>query len=112
MAERVPRNGGATFHVFGSPVRSRARQGRLVGYADRLFPRDDTPGPPGTAPQRPGRVEPRSGLRAAPGGAASALGHAWAVVDGREITAADVEKAYRRTTQGTGPSDEETSTPS
>jgi peptidyl-prolyl cis-trans isomerase SurA len=32
---------------------------------------------------------------------------AWAVVDGREITGADVEKAYRRTVQGAAPSPEE-----
>ena len=33
---------------------------------------------------------------------------AWAVVDGREIKAADVEKAFRRTSQGAPGSDEET----
>ncbi len=42
------------------------------------------------------------------GGTAAPSATAWAVVDGREISGDDVEKAYRRTLQGQAPpSDEE-----
>ena len=41
------------------------------------------------------------------GGAAAPSAAAWAVVDGREITGEDVEKAYRRVSQGQEPSSEE-----
>ena len=53
-----------------------------------------------------------AGLAAAcgskPAGPAAPSATAWAVVDGREISGDDVEKAYRRTLQGQAPpSDEE-----
>lgn len=47
------------------------------------------------------------GNKSGTGAAAAPSAAAWAVVDGREITGEDVEKAYRRVSQGQEPASEE-----